>query len=569
MSVEVKDKGEVRQLSFDEFEAQCRAGQLPPHTLVRLEAVTGHQFMPAGALEFYQNLVDPEIQRYERQLRFMPPLMTAALVGIQVRLWVWSKYPGADEFIVENLTNWAPAAMESGEVYRLLTYGLLHLDFTHLALNLLFLGYAGWNLERAMGRANLLTVFTVSVLAGGLLSMLMSPGRPSLGASGGDFGLVAASVVFGWKNHDRLPDFARKYFGWAILPYLVYPLLLGLLSSGVDNWGHLGGLFAGGALATWLQPDSFKRFQETNRRLRQFAAALSAASVLAVFLWGIRLVPLAPPSGEFGLVVGTPLGWTEGWAFTEDRGYSSPMGLGTLIISTKIHSQPMDTDRATKALLDQIEARASDVRLISTTPLSVEGWPAVELDIAFTLAGEAQQMTALLVARGAMVHQVTLHSPEPAHWRYRQLARKLFQGTELKTPPDLEAARWKTAQHPRSWEPALVHGRMAAMAGHPEEAGEQLQKAWALARGDKRADAAASLLDLYADYGSVVPEEQLDALIAAHPDRVDVVVAGAAAYERAGRDDEALELLHDTWAEQPGNHVLRRALLSRGEDPAP
>ena len=109
MSVEVKTDGRVRQLSYDDFERACRSGEVPPHTLVRMEAVTGHQFMPAGALEFYQALVDPEVQAYEEQLRSMPPLMTAALVGLQVRFWLWSKFPDADQFIVDYLTNWAPA----------------------------------------------------------------------------------------------------------------------------------------------------------------------------------------------------------------------------------------------------------------------------------------------------------------------------------------------------------------------------------------------------------------------------------------------------------------------------
>lgn len=567
MSIEIKRDEVIVQLSVQDFEVACRAGQLPPHTLVRLEAVTGDQFMPAGALEFYQVLVDPEIQSYERRLRTLAPLVTAALVGVQIRFWLWSKYPGADDFIVDYLTNWAPAVMESGEVYRMVSYGLLHLDLTHLALNLLFLAYAGWNLERAMGRANLVAVFGLSVIAGGLLSMLMSPGRPSLGASGGDFGLIAASVVFGWKNEDRLPTFARKLFGWAILPYLVYPLLLGLLSSGVDNWGHLGGLIGGGALATWLQPDGFKRFQVRNRILRRVATGVALAALLAVFAFGIRLVPLVEGQGAFGLAAPHPEGWREGWTFTEDRGWTSPLGTGTLVASTKSHSEPMTPELAVRAFLDQVDARSRGIVVLDQQELEFQGWPAVRLELRFDLGTEPQAMTALLVMRGAMVHRVTLHSPEAQHWRYRQLAAKVFDQTHLTIPPGLVAARWKTRQHPRSWEPALVHGRQAAMAGYPDEAGEQLLHAWELARGDKRADAAASLLDLYADYGVGLDPSEIDRIVAAHPDRVDVMVSGAAAYERAGREGEAQALLLEGWETQPGNHVLRRALESRGLTP--
>ena len=101
--------------------------------------------------------------------------------------------------------------------------------------------------------------------------MLMSPGRPSLGSSGGDFGLLAAAVGFGWKQGDMIPEQARKYFGWAVLPYLVLSLGMGLRSSAVDNWGHFGGLLGGAVLATLLEPSHFQRHRGNNARVRQAA----------------------------------------------------------------------------------------------------------------------------------------------------------------------------------------------------------------------------------------------------------------------------------------------------------
>ena len=79
------------------------------------------------------------------------------------------------------------------------------------------------------------------------------------------------------------------------------------------------------------------------------------------------------------------------------------------------------------------------MELLGQSRVTVDGWEGVELTIGFTSAAQRHHMTALVIVRGAMVHHVTLHSPEHNHWRYAQLARKVFDGTELVTPPDLES----------------------------------------------------------------------------------------------------------------------------------
>ena len=320
MSVELAIDGSLETIAFEEFEDRVRDGLVPADTPVRFPVLTGDRFVPVGDLEFYHQLADSDHRYYRAAFkRFGFPLVTAGLVGLQIRIYLWAKAPGVSDFLVTHLTNWVPATLERGEVYRVLSYGFLHLGFTHLALNLTFLAYTGWNLERGLGRRNLLALFLFSVYCGGLLSMLMSPGRPSLGASGGDFGLLAASVVYGWKHEDVLPDSARMYFNWSILLYLVVLLVLGWASPSVDNWGHLGGLIGGAMLVTWLEPEAFKSNRPRNRRVRRTALLVSMAVATGLLLRGPALVPLKTVRPAVGLQTERPTYWGKAWSFTGDQ----------------------------------------------------------------------------------------------------------------------------------------------------------------------------------------------------------------------------------------------------------
>lgn len=560
--IEVRRDHGIETLPFDEFERQVRQGEIPPETMVRMEVLTGEDFREVGTLELYQTLADPEDLAFERRLRRSPPLVTALLVGLQLRIYLWSKAPGVGDWLVDSASNWAPAVLETGEVWRLLTYGGLHMSLTHLALNMLFLAYAGWSLERAMGRINVLTVFLFSVFVGGLVSMVMSPARPSLGASGGDFGLIAAAVVFGWKHEDRLPAFARKYFGWAILPYLVYPLCLGLLSSTVDNWGHLGGLIGGAAMATWLQPSGFERYRVGNRRVRLGTLVVSLGILGAVFAWGPRLLELEPRSAPTGLALHVPLGWHEGWAFTEDRGWTSPTRDATLVATTKTYRRPLSPDEAVTALVEQVEV-GGDVRRDDVRALEVGGWPAREVQLDFELGGEALVMHALVIVEGPTVHRVHLHGSQARARRSRQLADHIFRTVTVRDPQVLVAAREKAARNPRSWKTNLKVARLEALYGYPEASWEAYRRAYRDA-SDKKPEIAAGILDLYADYGDGPEPERIDQLLGAHGLHPAVAVSGADALDRMGRDQDAIALLDRAWESSSGDFVIRRAREARG-----
>lgn len=71
------------------------------------------------------------------------------------------------------------------KLWQFLSHGLLHAFVLHLLINVAGLLLLGSRVERIGGARALLKVFTLGVLAGGLLQVLVKPDLPLVGASGG------------------------------------------------------------------------------------------------------------------------------------------------------------------------------------------------------------------------------------------------------------------------------------------------------------------------------------------------------------------------------------------------
>lgn len=138
--------------------------------------------------------------------------------------------------------------ISAGQYWRLFTCIFIHIGFTHLFFNLYSLFVLGKFTETILGHGRLLIIFLLSGLSGSILSYLLSP-NISAGASGAIFGLLGAFVAYGWKN---------KYF-WKsglitnLLVVLGINIFLGLVSPGIDNYAHLGGLFIGVILGLFFR----------------------------------------------------------------------------------------------------------------------------------------------------------------------------------------------------------------------------------------------------------------------------------------------------------------------------
>jgi len=124
-----------------------------------------------------------------------------------------------------------------GEYWQLLTSIFVHVDITHLALNMLFLIIFGFRAEELFKTEEYFFVYMLSGLSGSLLTLFLMPiSTLSAGASGAIFGMYGAGIIY-----------MRKTFGQSIVGALLYAFMLLMLSTGagVNIVAHFGGLAAG------------------------------------------------------------------------------------------------------------------------------------------------------------------------------------------------------------------------------------------------------------------------------------------------------------------------------------
>ena len=150
-------------------------------------------------------------------------------------------------------------------IWQVITYAFLHNTngIQHLLFNMLGLWMFGAEIERYMGPRRLLICYFASVLTAALSQLFVpawlgAPPAPTIGASGGVFGLLLAYAAM-FPNRKVVPLippipmpawlFASAYAG--------IELVLGVTGSfaGVAHFAHLGGMIGSALVITqWRRP---------------------------------------------------------------------------------------------------------------------------------------------------------------------------------------------------------------------------------------------------------------------------------------------------------------------------
>jgi hypothetical protein len=404
-------------------------------------------------------------------------------------------------------------------------------------------------------------VYFGSVFAGGLLSMAMAPDRPSLGASGGNFGLLAAAVLFGWKQWDAIPRRARKYFGYALVPYIVVSFVTGLQAENVDNWGHLGGLLGGMALMLFLEPEALVSRARRNRWVRGIAVLAMAITCAVLVAAGPRLVPLEPHEDETW-TVDRPSYWRQGWTFTGDRGWFAPTGKATLVVATTVEPRPVTLDEAVSNVVARIGSGGKNPEIETTEDLTIAGWPARRVTLTFDLSGEPQRVIALVLARGVYEHRIQFQVLAQDADRYLPLARRIVDSVRVHEAAELTAALERAKTNPHSWGAWAELGEQLYRNGSPDPSLHAYETARDLSPDQPRAWV--GLLRVSADYGLPGAVDLAREALAHFGTEPTVVVAAAEALSAEGHRDEGALALEAAWTERPGDRVLRRARLQWG-----
>jgi rhomboid protease GluP len=137
-----------------------------------------------------------------------------------------------------------------GQVWRLFTPMFLHGGILHIASNMYALFIFGPGLEMYYRRGRYIVLLVLSGFAGNVMSFIFTA-APSLGASTAIFGLLGAEGVLIYQNREVFGSIARQALSQVII-IAVINLVIGFApNSGIDYWGHIGGLI-GGTLFAWF-----------------------------------------------------------------------------------------------------------------------------------------------------------------------------------------------------------------------------------------------------------------------------------------------------------------------------
>ncbi|SFB23899.1 Membrane associated serine protease, rhomboid family [Rhizobium sp. NFR07] len=203
------------------------------------------------------------------QLRYIKvQYVTIGLIVLNVLAWLFTTLAPSDQseraamalgFIPALIFDHAvldPSLVIVPEDATFLTYAFLHIDFWHLAPNMLFLWVFGDNVEDALGHVRFLVFYLLCAAAGAALHGLVGPSSegPLIGASGAVAGVVAAYFLL----HPKVRVWVLVLFRIplplpAFIPLALWIgqqfVMLALELDGMVSWGaHVGGIVAGALL---------------------------------------------------------------------------------------------------------------------------------------------------------------------------------------------------------------------------------------------------------------------------------------------------------------------------------
>ncbi len=174
-----------------------------------------------------------------------------------------------------------------GEWYRIITGAFLHGSILHIVLNMFVLWQLGTIIETSIGSIRFGLIYFVSVIWGSAGALVADPLIPTVGASGGVFGLFAALLILQWRMQGAIsPDLGL---------FLILNLVITFTVPGISVGGHVGGLVGGGLAVLVLLAASGGTLQG----LRIRAAAVVGAVALMVV--GVAIGIAAAETTGFGI----------------------------------------------------------------------------------------------------------------------------------------------------------------------------------------------------------------------------------------------------------------------------
>jgi rhomboid family protein len=190
------------------------------------------------------------------------PRATQAIIGANVVVFLLQNVMGDWATVWFALWPLNASAAFGPEVgfapWQLVTYGFLHGGLAHIFFNMFAVYMFGSTLEQLFGTRWYVALYFVSVVTAGLaqlgVSALMGSPYPTLGASGGVFGLLLAFGMYFPKRRIMLIFPPIPMPAWvAVTGYGALELFLGVTGTqaGVAHFAHLGGMLGAFFMIQW------------------------------------------------------------------------------------------------------------------------------------------------------------------------------------------------------------------------------------------------------------------------------------------------------------------------------
>jgi len=140
-------------------------------------------------------------------------------------------------------------SIQSGEKYRMLSSGFLHVDWNHFIFNMLTLYFFGPFIIAHLGKFHFLLIYFTSLVVGNLISYKVHEREinySAVGASGAIMGIIYATILL--APHSKIYFFfilpmPSYIFGLLYLLYSIYGLKN--IQDGIGHAAHIGGAIAG------------------------------------------------------------------------------------------------------------------------------------------------------------------------------------------------------------------------------------------------------------------------------------------------------------------------------------